>query len=124
AEFVRGTKDLIEHGLRAALEMDNLAAPIVRRFFALDPTIGFEAVEQAGKGRLFNAHVLGDFLLREAIAAAREMHKSAPLALAQTEGTEALVERRAPGTRGAEKHETKFINGGRRHGATGNSLAR
>ncbi|MDQ6655657.1 MAG: hypothetical protein M3Y80_07585 [Verrucomicrobiota bacterium] len=81
---MRGAEDFVEDAFRAALKMDNFAASVVRRFFTLDPAVGFEAVQQSGERRLFNAHPVSDFFLREFVSAIREVHERAPFPLAES----------------------------------------
>jgi hypothetical protein len=121
AEPVRGVENFFEDSLRAALEMDDFAPPVVERFSPLNPTVLLEPVKQTGERWLFNAHPLGDLLLREFVPTLRKVNERAPLALAQTERAETLIEFRAPGARRSEKQKTELVNVGRRHVA--NSLA-
>ena len=67
------------------------------------------SLEQAGKGRAFNAHTLGNFLLGQFVSALREMDQRPPFALAQAERAQALVELGAPGPGGAEEHLAEFV---------------
>jgi hypothetical protein len=115
AQVVGSIENFIEHGLRAALEMNRLAAPILRGTAALDPAIVLQAVEQARERRSFNPHALGDFLLGELVSALGKVNKGAPFTLAQTEGPQALIELRTPGARGAEKDKTELVNVWWRH---------
>src|ERR1700709_722151 len=95
--------------------MDNLAAPIVRRFSPFDPAVGLQTVEQTDQRGLFDPHPFGDFLLRELISAAGNIHQGGPMPLAQPERPEALIEPRPPGTRRAEEDDAEFIDGRRWH---------
>src|SRR4051812_29921888 len=95
--------------------MDGLAAPVLRRPAPLDPPVVLEAIEESGQGCPLDPHSLGDFLLSEIISALGKMHEGAPLALAQAEGTEALVKPGAPGPGGPEKDEAKFVDVRWRH---------
>jgi hypothetical protein len=121
AEPVRGVENFFEDCFRAALEMDDLAPPVVGRFSPFDPTVLLEPIKQAGERWLFNAHALGDFLLREFVPTLRNVNERPPLALAQAERPETLIEFGAPGTRGAEEQETELIRVSGRH--AGNWLA-
>ena len=70
--------------------MDDFAAAIVRRAAAFHPAVFLEPIEQAGKGRAFNAHALGNFFLGQFVSALREMDQRPPFALAQAERAQAL----------------------------------
>jgi hypothetical protein len=107
---VGSVENFIEHGLRAALEMDRLAAPILCRPAALDPAVVLQAVEQSRERRSFNPHAFGDFLLGKFVSSLGQMHERPPFSLAQPEGTQALIELRAPGARRAEKDKTELVN--------------
>ena len=115
AQVVGGVENLIEHGFGTPLEMDGLAAAIRRRASPFDPAVLLQPIEQAGKGRAFDSHSLGDFLLGQFISALREMNERAPFSLAKAERAEPLVEPRAPGARGPEKDEAELVDVGRRH---------
>src|SRR4051812_8086284 len=95
--------------------MDRLAAPVRRGTPALDPTVVLKAIKEAREGRALNAHPFGDFLLGQVISPLGEVNKRPPLALAQAQGTQPLVELGPPGARGPEKHESKLVNVWRRH---------
>jgi hypothetical protein len=121
AQPVRGVENFLQDSLRATLEMDDFAPPVAGRCSPLNPTVLLEPVEQTGEGWLFNAHALSDFLLREFIPALRNVDERAPLALAQAERAQTLIEFSAPGTSGAEEQKTELIRVSRRH--AGNWLA-
>jgi len=109
AQPVRGVENFVEDSVRATLEMDDFAPPVVGRFSPLNPTVLLEPVEQTGEGWLFNAHALSDFLLREFVPTLGNVDERAPLALAQAERAQTLIEFGAPGTSGAEEQKTEFI---------------
>ena len=109
AQPVRGVENFVEDRLRATLEVDNFAPPVVGRFSPLDPAIFLEPVEKTGERWLFNAHALGDLFLRQFVSTLRKMNKRAPLALGQAERAQALIELGAPGPGGAEEQKAKFI---------------
>jgi hypothetical protein len=109
AQPVRGVENFVEDSFRATLEMDDFAPPVVGRFSPLNPTVLLEPVEQTGEGWLFNAHALSDFLLREFVPTLGNVDERAPLALAQAERAQTLIEFSAPGTSGAEEQKTEFI---------------
>src|SRR5476651_702804 len=96
-QLVSGVENFLKHRFRAALKMDDFATAIVWGTAPLHPAIFLEPVEQAGEGRAFNPHPLGNFLLREFVSALREMDQRPPFALAQTERAQTLVELRSPG---------------------------
>src|SRR5206468_4992109 len=121
AQAVGSVENLLEHRLRAALEMDDLAPPIIGRFAPFDPTVLLETVEQTREGWPLNAHPLGDLLLRELVSTLGQVDERAPLPLAQAERTQALIEFGAPGTGGAEEQKTELVNVGTAH--PGNWLA-
>jgi hypothetical protein len=121
AQDVGGVENLFEDSFRATLEVDDLAPPVVGRLSPLDPTVLLQAIEQAGERWLFNAHALGDFLLREFVPTLGKENERAPLALSQAERAQTLIEFGAPGTGGAEEQETELIGVSRGH--TGNWLA-
>ena len=110
AQVVGSIENFIEHGLRAALEMDRLAAPILRGTAALDPAVVLKPVEQARQRWSLNSHAFGDLFLGELVSSLGKMHERPPFSLAQTEGPQALIEPRAPGARGAEKDKTELVN--------------
>jgi len=119
AQPVRGVENFVEDSFRATLEMDDFAPPVVGRFSPRNPTVLLEPVEQTGEGWLFDAHPLSDFLLREFVPALRNMDERAPLALAQAERAETLIEFGAPGTGGAEEQETELTSDSRWHAEIG-----
>jgi len=121
AQPVRGVENFVEDSFRATLEMDDFAPPVVGRFSPRNPTVLLEPVEQTGEGWLFDAHPLSDFLLREFVPALRNVDERAPLALAQAERAQTLIELGAPGTSGAEEQKTELISVSRGH--AGNWLA-
>jgi hypothetical protein len=121
AQDVGGVENLFEDSFRAALEMDDFAPAVVGRFLPLNPTVLLEPVEQTGERWLFNAHAVSDFLLREFVPTLRKENERAPLALAQAERAETLIEFGAPGTGGAEQQKTELIRVNKRH--AGNWLA-
>jgi hypothetical protein len=121
AQPLRGIENFVEDSFRATLELDDFAPPVVGRFSPLDPTVLLEPVEQTGQRWLFDAHALSDFLLREFVPTLGKVNQRAPLALAQAERAETLIESRAPGTGGAEEQETELIGASRWH--AGNWLA-
>jgi hypothetical protein len=116
AQPVRGVENFFEDSFRATLEMDDFAPPVVGRFSPLNPTILLEPVEQTGERWFFNAHALSDFLLREFVPTLGNVDERAPLALAQAERAETLIEFGAPGTSGAEEQKTELIRVSRWHG--------
>src|SRR5205807_159296 len=116
AQVVGGIENFIEHGFRASLEMNGLAAAIFGRAAPLDPTVVLEAIEQTRERCALDSHPLGDFLLGEFISALRKMHQRAPFALAQAEWAEPLIEPGPPGARRAEEDEAEFVDIWRRHG--------
>jgi hypothetical protein len=99
--------------------MDDFAPPVVGRFSPLNPTVILEPVEQTSERGFFDAHPLSDFLLREFVPALRNVDERAPLALAQAERAETLIEFGAPGTGGAEEQETELASVSRWHAEIG-----
>ena len=85
----------------------DLAAAIAGRLAPFDPAVLLQPVEQAGQGRLFNSHPLGDFLLGELVSALRKVNERPPFALAQAERAQPLIELGAPGTGGAEEEQAE-----------------
>jgi hypothetical protein len=106
---VGGVEYFFEDSFRATLEVNDFAPPVVGRFLPLDPTVLLEPVEQTGERWLFNAHALSDFFLGELVPALGNVNERAPLALAQAERAQTLIEFRAPGTSGAEEQKTELI---------------
>ena len=106
AQVVGGIENFIQDRFRTALKMHDLAAAIFRGAAALDPAVILQTVEQSRQGWSLDSHSLGDFFLGELISALGKMNERSPFALAQTERAQALIELRAPGARGAEKHQT------------------
>jgi hypothetical protein len=85
AQPVGGVENFVQNSLRATLEMDDFAAPVVGRFSSLDPTTFLKPIEQTGKGGLLNTHTLSNFLLREFVSTLGKVNERTPLALTQTE---------------------------------------
>jgi hypothetical protein len=115
AQIVGSIENFFEDGFGTALEMDRLAAAILRRIAPLNPAIGFEAIEQTGQGRAFDSHPFRDLFLGEFISALGEVHQRPPFPLAQPERPQTLVEPGSPGSSSAEEDKAELADVGWRH---------
>jgi hypothetical protein len=93
-----GLLNFLEQGARFCLELDGLAAAIVRRILAFDPAVLFEFAQQSRESWFFDPESLREVALGE--MAAREMGEGAPPGLTQAERAQALIEPVAPDPRG------------------------
>ncbi len=108
-EFAGGGINLLDDRLRAAAQMDCLAASILGRFLALDPAVALQSMQDAGKGRLFNPDQGGQLALSERGLGRGQVYQSHPFTLAQAEWAEAFVEAVAPGAGGAGQAHADFF---------------
>jgi hypothetical protein len=95
--------------------MHGLASPVLPGWLALHPPVLLEPIENTGERWLLDADARCDFRLRELVTAAREMRERSPLAHAQTERLEALVELRAPNASRLVDEEAELLDVGVRH---------
>ena len=119
AQVVGSIENLVQHRLGPPLEMNRLAPSIGGGTAALDPAIILQAIEQPGESGAFDAHPLGDFFLGELVPALGEMNECPPFSLAQSEGSQALVEPGPPSAGCAEEDEAELVDVGRRHSQIG-----
>jgi hypothetical protein len=112
----RGT-DLFNDPTRARRQMDGLAAAIMRRASARDPTITFESMQQSRQSGLFDSKVRGDLGLSQGAGRDRQMHQGPPLRLAQAHRLESFVQFQSPGPGSAVQERTEMIDVASLHGS-------
>jgi hypothetical protein len=83
SQLAGGVVDLMEKSVCLGLQVNSFAASIVAGIFAFDPALAFQASEETGEGRLFDAEPFGEVSLGEMTAS--EESDGAPFRLAQTE---------------------------------------
>jgi hypothetical protein len=99
-KFIRRRFDLNNDALGALTKMNRVAATIMRRASARDPTFPLQPMQQRHDSRFFHAQARRDFRLGERIWGDGQMQECAPLCLAQTHRLEPLIQLEAPGTCG------------------------
>src|SRR5437763_1971713 len=116
AKVVGGIENFFEDGLRAALQMDGLAAAVLGGIASLHPSVGFQTIKQAGEGRAFDSHPLCDLFLGEFVSALRKMNQGPPFSLADSELSQTRVQLRPPGAGRADEKTADAVDVEPRHG--------
>jgi len=109
-KLLGGAEDPIKHRAGTPLQVHRFPAPIRCMILAGNPAILLQPVKDTGQSRFFDPDARRDLALGELVGTPREVRQRSPLAHAQAQRLQTLVQLRAPGASGLVQEKTELFD--------------